>query len=243
MLPPCSTPLSPLDWSKFFLATCGTQVRVFGRENLPDGAAIVASNHRSVLDPFVVMSALALPIRYACHFYMTQVPGLREIVARLNCLPLGTSRRQQVAFLQQAESCLQRQAAVGIFPEGVDSMTTHRPPQRMSPFHRGFAQLALRSRVEPLPIVPVAICPRYEYRAPDLPLELFRYFDPTEPSFQTGGNHPVVMYREVDIRIAPPIWIRDRQPVRGQKLTELASRLASQTRGRLLEQIYQPFHT
>lgn len=231
---------SPLDWSRGMLAACQTQVRGFGLQHWPDGAAIVACNHRSILDPFVVMVALGIPIRFACHYYMTQVPGLREAIAQLNCLPLGRNKRQQVEFVRQAEMSLQSQTAIGVFPEGVDSMTQHRQPHRMSSFHRGFAHLALRSHVEPLPIVPVAICPRHEYRAPDLPLSLFRWFDPNEPSFRGAGSHPVVMYREVDVIIAPPIWItdRDRQPKTGQDMTELALRLASQTRGRLLEQIY-----
>ncbi|MEO0853001.1 MAG: lysophospholipid acyltransferase family protein [Cyanobacteria bacterium J06648_11] len=222
------------------MATCLTEVRAFGLDCWPGGAAIIACNHRSILDPFVVMTELGVPIRFACHYYMTQVPGLREAIAQLDCLPLGRSKRQQVEFFRQAETCLQDRAAIGVFPEGVDSMTVHRQPHRMAAFHRGFAHLALRSRIDPLPIVPVAICPRYEYRAPDLPLALFRWFDPAEPSFRGDGAHPVVMYREVDVKIAPPIWItdRDRQPESGQDMTELALRLASRTRGRLLERIY-----
>ncbi|MEM6446069.1 MAG: lysophospholipid acyltransferase family protein [Cyanobacteria bacterium J06642_2] len=231
---------SPLDWSRGMLAACQTRVRIFGQQHWPDGAAIVASNHRSILDPLVVMSALALPVRFACHYYMTQVPGLREMIEQLDCLPLGRSKRQQVEFMRQVELCLQQETAIGVFPEGVDSMTAHRQPYRMTAFHRGFAHLALRSQVDPLPIVPVAICPRAEYRAPDLPLALFRWFDPDEPSFYGRGAHPVVMYRDVDVIVAPPIWIttRDRQPARGQDMTDLALRLSSRTRGRLLEILY-----
>lgn len=193
--------------AQLLLGVCGTQVWVRGREHLPAGAAVIISNHRSPLDAPILIQALNRPIRFACHYYLTQVPGLREITLGLGCIPLSQGRRNQVRFFRQAESRLRRQECIGLFPEGADRITQPSLAGQVGLFQSGFAHLALRSQVEPLPIVPVVIRVEEEWTAPAVPLRFFRWFDDSEPLFQRLGDHPVVIYRTVSVIIAPPLWI------------------------------------
>ncbi len=193
--------------AQILLALCGTQVWVRGREHLPAGAAVIVSNHRSPLDAPILIQALNRPIRFACHYYLTQVPGLREITLGLGCIPLSQGRRNQVRFFRKAESHLRHQECIGLFPEGADRIARPSSAVEIGAFQSGFAHLALRSQVDPLPIVPVVIRVDEEWTAPAVPLRFFRWFDDSEPLFQRLGDHPVVIYRTVSVIIAPPLWI------------------------------------
>lgn len=197
--------------SRLLLSLCGTQVWVRGREHLPQGAAVIISNHRSFLDAPLLIQALNRPIRFACHYYLTQVPGLREIALGLGCIPLSQGRRNQMRFFRRAECHLRQQELIGLFPEGADRIARPSLSHEIGAFQSGFAHLALRSQVDPLPIVPVVIRVEQEWSAPPVPLEFFRWFDTAEPLFQGNGMHPVVVYRTVSVTIAPPLWISARE--------------------------------
>ncbi len=200
--------ISPLQLAELLLTLCNTQVWVQGRHLLPPGPAIIISNHRSFLDAPLLMAALGRPIQFACHYYLTQVPGLREIVQGLGCIPLKQGCANQVHFFRQAEHHLHQCGSIGIFPEGARQITRGCSPAEMASFQAGFAHLAYRSHIDPLPIIPVSIQVQQEWLAPPLPLALFRWVDPTEPMFQGEGSHPVVIYEDVSVTIGKPLWVR-----------------------------------
>jgi 1-acyl-sn-glycerol-3-phosphate acyltransferase len=195
--------------ANLLLQICQTQVWLKGQDHIPPGPAVIVSNHRSFLDAPLLIAALGQPIHFACHYYMTQVPLLREITMGLGCIPLQQQSSSQITFFRQVEQCLQQRESIGIFPEGANRITRSSSPQDIGPFHPGFAQVVFRSKVDPLPIVLVAIQVQQEWTAPDIPLDVFRFFDPTEPMFQGQGGHPVVLYQQVQLTVAPPIWITE----------------------------------
>lgn len=184
-----------------------TEVWVEGKERVPQGPLLVVSNHRSFLDAPVLIAGLDRPIRFACHYYLSQVPLLREVALALGCIPLQQGSGPQLAFFRQAQATLAAGGAVGIFPEGAEQMTRKTLPQEVGRFQPGFAHLALAAGVDPLPILPVAVWAQEEWRAIDIPMAFFRWFDPTEPSFQQPGGHPVVIYRQVVVRVGSPLWV------------------------------------
>ena len=153
------------------------------------------------------MVALQRDIRFACHYFMTRVPLLNLAIAQLNCIPLEQHGSSQTPFFRSAISSLRGQEAVGIFPEGGALMTRRSTPHHMAEFQPGFAHLALRARISSLAILPVALKVPRDLPLPDLPMSLFRWFDPAEPAFQTHHPHPVVVYRRATVSIAPPIWL------------------------------------
>jgi 1-acyl-sn-glycerol-3-phosphate acyltransferase len=232
----CST--NPVNLAQTLLSFCQTRVWVQGREHLPQGSAIIISNHRSFLDAPVLIAALSRPVHFACHYYLSQVPGLREIALGLGCIPLQQGSRQQIHFFREAELSLRQQEMIGLFPEGAQQIARPTLAHEIGAFQPGFAYLALRSQVDPLPIVPVAIRVHQEWQAPDIPMEMFRLFDTTEPMFQRQGGHPVVLYRDVELMILPPIWIgsSERQLVGQERISHIQS-LIDHTQGLLQQQL------
>ncbi len=120
-----------------------------GAENLPaKGPAIIASNHKSELDPFFVGHAFPRPVRYFAKSELFGNRALRWAVTELGAIPVrrGESDRQA---LQMALDALARGDAMIIYPEG------HRMrDDRVHEFLPGVGMLALRSGA---PVVPVAL--------------------------------------------------------------------------------------
>src|SRR4051794_19002449 len=119
-----------------------------GREHVPDGAVILASNHRSFLDPFVVGICLNRPFSFA---------GKRALFNNrlygwfLNCLGAFPIRRGESdeESVETARQILARGDALVIFPEG-----TRIREGSLGRAKRGVGRLALESGA---PVVPVAV--------------------------------------------------------------------------------------
>ena len=213
-------PQTPLDFSRWLLAILGTEVAIHHPTRLPQTPhVLVVSNHRSALDAPLLMMATQRSIRFACHHYMSQVPGLRELVASLGCVPIDGLQQREKTFFPRAIQLLQDKEMVGIFPEGARPMIEVPQMGHFNAFHRGFAHLALRVPVPELAVLPVAIAPLAETQTPVAPLQLFQWFDPSEPLFQGEGWHPVVVYQRVTVKFGQPIWItaKHRQHYQGKQ--------------------------
>src|SRR3954454_15534330 len=130
----------------FLLAFFRTQ-RV-GREHVPDGAVILASNHRSFLDPFIVGICLNRPVYFVAK---------KELFDRrltgwfLNCLGAFPIRRGESdeESVETAKQILNRGDALVIFPEG-----TRIREGSLGRAKRGVGRLALETGA---PVVPVAV--------------------------------------------------------------------------------------
>jgi 1-acyl-sn-glycerol-3-phosphate acyltransferase len=201
----------PFWLSKALLNTVGTDLSVFYPERVPvQGSLIIVSNHRSFLDPFVLMSALNHSVRFACHRYMGRVPLLKDVVKGLGCFSLDLSKPDQDSLFFPPVQ-LSQAKWLGVFPEGGEPMVKTTSPHEMGTFQRGFAHLALRSQVEPLGILPVAIVSHVEVQETTVPLEVLSWFDPSEPLFQQSGWHPAILYRRVSVLVGQPVWVTTEQ--------------------------------
>jgi 1-acyl-sn-glycerol-3-phosphate acyltransferase len=124
----------PLHISRWILNTIDTQITISYKQRMPsNGTVLVVSNHRSILDAPLLMTALNRSVRFACHHYMSQVPVLREIVTALGAFPIDSRQQRQKSFFQQAVSLLEAKEIVGIFPEGAHSMVRVRKPHSVAP--------------------------------------------------------------------------------------------------------------
>ncbi|MBD2528121.1 1-acyl-sn-glycerol-3-phosphate acyltransferase [Nostoc flagelliforme FACHB-838] len=200
---------SPLEISCALVAALSTQMFRYYEDRIPQNASVlVVSNHRSFMDALILMTALSSPIRFACHHYMGQVPIMREIVTgQLGCFPLEEAQNRQQSFFSQSQTLLQSKQMVGVFPEGTEPMVKFTQPNYLGEFQRGFAHLALRANVQDLAILPIAIASLEEVNTSGFPLKLLSVFDPSEPLFNQGGWHPLVIYRRVAVLIGRPYWI------------------------------------
>lgn len=94
-------------------------LRVFGRDFLPsDGGFIIASNHVSYMDPFILGLASKRRLSYVARESLFQNRILRFLLYRVDAFPI---KRNTTDFraVREALRRLKRGAAVVLFPEGT----------------------------------------------------------------------------------------------------------------------------
>jgi glycerol-3-phosphate dehydrogenase (NAD(P)+) len=124
------------------------RLRRLGTEHIPEGGVILASNHRSFLDPFAIGCCLGRPSYFVAKQELFKNPLLGWILNCLGAFPVkrGASDEESV---DTSLALLERGQAVVIFPEG----TRIRTGSLASP-KRGVGRLALQSGK---PVVPIAV--------------------------------------------------------------------------------------
>jgi glycerol-3-phosphate dehydrogenase (NAD(P)+) len=114
------------------------------------GGLIVAANHRSFLDPFVIGGALPWrrPVNYVAKVELFEPRWRGWLLSRLGAFPIRRGESDEAA-METARQVVRRGGTVCIFPEGtrIRSGTLAAPK-------RGVGRLALQSGV---PILPAAV--------------------------------------------------------------------------------------
>ena len=237
-------PPNPLLLSQQFLWTLGTELSVVGRDRIPNNCAtIVVSNHRSIMDAAILMSALNTPIHFACHHYMGQIPLMSEVINQLGFLPLDKPKQPHNNFFDRASHLLIKNKTIGIFPEGAHPMVKTTTPNSLDKFQRGFAHLALRTPVENLVILPVAIAARNELNTSLFPVRWLQLFDPLEPLFDRPDWHPLVLYGQVKVTIGTPISLSlaQKPDYHGRKALRWIRDLTEQCHQDIQQQLQESF--
>ena len=120
-----------------------------GREHLPRrGPLLLASNHRSFLDPFVIGTLVRRPVYYMAKRELFERRWLAWLLNGLGAFPVDRGAGDGAA-MDTARAILARGDCVVVFPEG----TRVRPGPLGKP-RRGVGRLALETGV---PVMPVAV--------------------------------------------------------------------------------------
>jgi len=146
----------------YYFSWCGFRLiftvyfrrRVFNRECVPkSGPVILASNHASFLDPFLVGSSVAREINYLARDDLFTVPVLGWVLRRWRSVPVnreGGGAKGLKAILDR----LLDGGAIILFPEG-----TRTRDGRLQPARSGLGLTVIKSNA---PVVPVRVFGTFE---------------------------------------------------------------------------------
>jgi 1-acyl-sn-glycerol-3-phosphate acyltransferase len=123
------------------------RIRLEGHEHVPaTGPVILASNHRSNMDPVLLASAVDRPVAFMAKAELFVWP-LGSILRWIGQFPVRRGGIDREA-LRRTDAVLGRGSMLGLFPEGTRGDGT------FSAVHPGLAYIVVRQRC---PVLPVAI--------------------------------------------------------------------------------------
>ena len=123
-------------------------LEVVGSERIPEsGPAILAANHASIWDPFILGLATTREIHYMAKAELFRLRPVAALLRSLHAFPVERSSGDRTA-ISEAARLLGQGVLLGIFPQGTSK------PERQNGWHRGAARLAL---VTGAPLVPVRL--------------------------------------------------------------------------------------
>lgn len=102
------------------IATFIYPLRYSGRENIPEGPAIVCANHSNYIDP--VLIAFAFGHKNLIHFMakkeLFEIPGLGALLTKCGVFPVDRGAND-IDAIRTAMRCLKSGEKILIFPEGT----------------------------------------------------------------------------------------------------------------------------
>jgi 1-acyl-sn-glycerol-3-phosphate acyltransferase len=128
---------------------CGIRVSITGLDQIPPGAALLASQHQSAFDTLVWMGLVPAP-SYVVKRELTRIPLFGPLLAPAGMIPVDRQAGAAAmrGLLRDARKAAHEGRQLIIFPEG----TRVAPGQRV-PLQPGIAALAMHLG---LPVIPVA---------------------------------------------------------------------------------------
>jgi 1-acyl-sn-glycerol-3-phosphate acyltransferase len=121
--------------------------RVYGAENVPtSGAVILASNHASFLDPFLVGAGLKRDINYLARESLFRFPGIGALLRSWNAVPVdrdgGGAKGLKIILGRLLDG-----AGIILFPEGTRS-----PDGKLQPARAGIGLTVAKSEALVVPV-------------------------------------------------------------------------------------------
>ena len=165
-----------------------------------EGPCVVVSNHRSDLDPFLLIVNIKRPINWFGASYLWNIPLFSDFLRGIGAIPVSKYKSEIRAAFDHAIELLEQGQAVGIFPEGWDYIAANQFDWSVGQFQTGFARIAMKVGA---PVVPMALLGLLENRA----------VQPLPPFLRKILDFPIEMqyirdrcvYRKLHINVGAPI--------------------------------------
>jgi 1-acyl-sn-glycerol-3-phosphate acyltransferase len=122
----------------------------FGREHVPrEGGVILAANHKSFLDPFVIACCVRRPVYFVAKRELFGKRWQGWLLNALGAFPVRRGESDEES-IETAKAIVNRGDVVVIFPEG----TRIRKPDELGNARRGTGRIVLETGA---PVVPIAL--------------------------------------------------------------------------------------
>ena len=123
------------------------RVKWVGKHNVPrNGPVILAANHTTGLDPFLMQGAINRPVRWLM-LQNYRFKALEFFWSAINPICI-TENTNQLTQMRQLLAALAQGDIIGLFPEGQ----LQRDSRVLAPFQPGIAMLAIRSGAAIVPV-------------------------------------------------------------------------------------------
>ncbi len=137
----------------WFLISTIYRVRPKGMENIPhEGAALLACNHVSFVDPLILGGYIRRPVRFIMYYKIFNVPILKWVFKAAKAIPVAGYKEDPEMF-EQAFATVKQALADGdlvcIFPEG--GLT---PDGTLQEFKSGLERIIKET---PVPVIPMSL--------------------------------------------------------------------------------------
>ena len=155
-------------------------MEVHGSEHLPmKTGGLLISNHRSLIDPFIISAATTRMVRFVMAREIYENPMIHWLVKRLNVIPVSAKlgKEQLEEFTRTCQEEINKGHLVCIFPEGQISRIGH-----LLEFKKGIEFIAEGIQA---PIIPI-----YLDGLEGIPL-----------SFEVGSSKPILRFHSFKKRI------------------------------------------
>jgi len=133
-------------WITRLYFTLFFRLKVYGREHFRPGAAIIAANHASNLDPPVVSISCPQEVHFLAKESLFRKPILGFLIRHLNSHPVSRDAADVQTF-KLIISLLQQGQKVILFPEGKRT-----PDGELQPIERGLSFLAIKAHCSIQPV-------------------------------------------------------------------------------------------
>ncbi len=129
------------------------RVKHINLDNIPEkGAAVVVSNHVSLMDALIIGGCVRRPIRFVMYHKIFNIPFLRFIFKTANAIPIAP-KSEDPELLEKAYERITQELetgnVVGIFPEGKLTLDGE-----LDEFKPGIERILNENQV---PVVPIAL--------------------------------------------------------------------------------------
>lgn len=122
------------------------RIELAGAEHVPSsGGVVLAANHESLMDPFVLGVATKRPIHFMAKAELFSHPPLARAMRAFGAFPIERGGGDRLA-ISEAASLLRAGEIVGIFPQGTSKLDRDRR------WHRGAARLVLATGATLVPV-------------------------------------------------------------------------------------------
>lgn len=194
---PSSTPAKVMAWwGRCVIRIGGWRVRAEGLERLPEGGAILVSNHQSLLDIPLFLSVFRKEIKFLAKRELGEIPLFGKSMAYAGNLFIDREDpRDAVHLMREAVRRIRKGQVVVIFPEGTRSADGS-----IGEFKPGAFYLAQKAGV---PVLPV-------------------YIDGGRRALPKGS----LLFRPADlvVRVLEPLTFAEGLPLTKQEIAEDARR-------------------